>query len=941
MGVITEPARARRSAPTPYASWSARTAALHGILAALYEREASGVGQRVDTTLVQGFAAHDTWNWMIRHIVAQYPEAFTSGAASPTTAPSVPNNPLFFRLLVGLSADGRWMQFSQTTDAAVRRRSCACIGLDWMFDDPKWKTVPDFDDVEQRHEYCEHAARAVRAKTSAEWHGGVRRRARRVGRDLPPRHRAARPPAAACTTGRWSPSTTPTLGAVRQPGPMVAHARRDARAWSTARRPRSTSTRRRRVRAAARRPHRRRPAVEPTPPSAPPLDGVTVLELGTYYAAPYGATLLTDLGARVIKIEQLDGDPIRHIIPFPEVGAVKVLQGKESVAVDIHTDDGREIVHELVRRADAVLRVVPRRRGRAPRARPRRRCSRSTPTSCTSARPGYGVDGPCGHRPAFAPTIGAGSGLAYAQHRRVGTVSGPDLDVEVVKPAALRISAAAMGVGHADGFSRARRGDRAAARAARPATRRAGPGDADVDAAHRWRTCSSEDMVEYDGAPDPPHGRRRAARPLRALPPLRDRRRLGVPRRAGARRVGRRSSPRSRRTSTSPPTRASPTTTSARRTTTTSPRSLAGVSAGAAGEWENDLLAHDVGCLRVRRGAPDRQLFAEGGIGEDKGWITEVEHPVIGTHPRLMPLVDFSRSATVVQAERAVRRAHRRRAHRARLRRRSHRRAAHRRRDPLTGASDVVHRTRLVRRVRRRRPRPLLRRPGAQPPPAGDVPRAARRPRRSSASTGMGHVLTTKEAAMEAFRRPEVFSSAATVDTLAMGSVRPLIPLQIDPPDHLKYRKILDPLFAPRQMAALEEPVAALVNDLIDGFVERGECDFAERVLGAVPVAGVPHAARPAARPSSTLFLQMKDGIIRPDHVVGKPRDHAETLAYQNATGAVDLRLLRPACSTSARSSGATTSSAASSTPRSTASASPARTSSTSASCSSSPASTP
>ena len=57
---------------------------------------------------------------------------------------------------------------------------------------------------------------------------------------------------------------------------------------------------------------------------------------------------------------------------------------------------------------------------------------------------------------------------------------------------------------------------------------------------------------------------------------------------------------------------------------------------------------------------------------------------------------------------------------------------------------------------------------------------------------------------MEAFRRPEVFSSAATVDTLAMGSVRPLIPLQIDPPDHVKYRKILDPLFAPRRMAALE-----------------------------------------------------------------------------------------------------------------------------------------
>ena len=81
---------------------------------------------------------------------------------------------------------------------------------------------------------------------------------------------------------------------------------------------------------------------------------------------------------------------------------------------------------------------------------------------------------------------------------------------------------------------------------------------------------------------------------------------------------------------------------------------------------------------------------------------------------------------------------------------------------------------------------------------------------------GTGHMLTTREAAQECFRRPEVFSSAATQATLAMGTVRPLIPLQIDPPDHVKYRKILDPLFAPRHMAALETPVAALVHELID-----------------------------------------------------------------------------------------------------------------------------
>jgi crotonobetainyl-CoA:carnitine CoA-transferase CaiB-like acyl-CoA transferase len=68
-----------------------------------------------------------------------------------------------------------------------------------------------------------------------------------------------------------------------------------------------------------------------------------------------------------------------------------------------------------------------------------------------------------------------------------------------------------------------------------------------------------------------------------------------------------------------------------------------------ASAWEEQLLARDVGCVAVRAGSPDRQMFAEGGIGATKGWITEMAHPTFGTAPRLMPLVDFSRSTTVVR----------------------------------------------------------------------------------------------------------------------------------------------------------------------------------------------------------------------------------------------------------------------------------------------------
>ena len=93
MGVIIDrPGPAFCAAP--YTAFSGAQTALHGILAALLERERSGRGQRVDTTLVQGFAAHDTWNALIGHIARQYPEAFSQVGAGADDGASVPNNPL-------------------------------------------------------------------------------------------------------------------------------------------------------------------------------------------------------------------------------------------------------------------------------------------------------------------------------------------------------------------------------------------------------------------------------------------------------------------------------------------------------------------------------------------------------------------------------------------------------------------------------------------------------------------------------------------------------------------------------------------------------------------------------------------------------------------------------------------------------------------------------
>ncbi|HVA73652.1 MAG TPA: cytochrome P450 [Acidimicrobiales bacterium] len=112
-----------------------------------------------------------------------------------------------------------------------------------------------------------------------------------------------------------------------------------------------------------------------------------------------------------------------------------------------------------------------------------------------------------------------------------------------------------------------------------------------------------------------------------------------------------------------------------------------------------------------------------------------------------------------------------------------------------------------------------------------------------------------------ALQNPQVFSSA--MDAVDLGQKRPLIPLQVDPPDHVKYRRLLDPIFAPREMARIEGDVKELVNNLIDDFIERGECEFGAEFAIPLPSAVF---LKMMGMPISDLemFLQMKDGIIRP-----------------------------------------------------------------------------
>lgn len=90
-----------------------------------------------------------------------------------------------------------------------------------------------------------------------------------------------------------------------------------------------------------------------------PLTGVRVLDISTMIAGPYGASLLGDLGAEIIKIELPGkGDTSRNVGPWKGEEPLRwpgLSRNKKSLTLDFHKEEGKEIFKELVKKSDVVL----------------------------------------------------------------------------------------------------------------------------------------------------------------------------------------------------------------------------------------------------------------------------------------------------------------------------------------------------------------------------------------------------------------------------------------------------------------------------------------------------------------------------------------------------------------------------------------------------------
>ena len=153
-----------------------------------------------------------------------------------------------------------------------------------------------------------------------------------------------------------------------------------------------------------------------TEPSGP-LAGITVLDLSAYIAGPFGATLLADQGAEVIKVEPPIGDNLRKYpstLPEESRAFLGVNRGKRGVMLDLKDARDRERLLNLVRGADVLVHNF--RPGVAPRLGIAwEQLEPLNPRLILCTVTGYGEDGPMAEKAGYDQVLQSMTGICAFQ----------------------------------------------------------------------------------------------------------------------------------------------------------------------------------------------------------------------------------------------------------------------------------------------------------------------------------------------------------------------------------------------------------------------------------------------------------------------------------------------------------------------------------------------
>ena len=360
-------------------------------VAALIERQQSGLGQRVTVSGVHG-------------VMSSCPGSFVIDPSQPVATTDVGpggRHPTYSTYQCG---DGEWL-FMAALTPKFQANAFRTLGVGDLHADPRIDRVPSRLIMPENRVWVRKLiSEAFASRTRDEWlkaleigdcpsgplferedwldHPQIEANGLRVELDDSERGRVMMP--ALCIGLEKTP------GEIRTPASRLGEHTETAGRWQS------------------------RPAAPP-PASATsdgdhgrgPLAGIRVLDLGTILAGPYAGNLLASLGADVIKVESPAGDAFR------DTGFV-YNRGMRSLGIDLRHPDGQQAFHQLAATADAVLdnsRLGVAKRLKADYA----SLAAINPRIVTLSIAGFGENGPEAHRPAFDPVLQAMSGMMTAQ----------------------------------------------------------------------------------------------------------------------------------------------------------------------------------------------------------------------------------------------------------------------------------------------------------------------------------------------------------------------------------------------------------------------------------------------------------------------------------------------------------------------------------------------
>ncbi len=382
------------------ASYGAAMVAVQGILAALRALPVTGRGQHVETSLLDAIT-NQTTRWLLRPGETISLDVQPSKGRNENQATSSFSGGMCIEC-----GDGRWIMHSNIEPHLFRAWTHS-IGFDWIWEDARFKGAPRaFPDDRAKEELNRLVRERYREKSSAEWMQAFIENGDVAAEVMNSTQEGLRHPQVV-ENGHLVEVDDPRVGRVLQIGALVDMSETPAVIEAAAPRPGEHTQ------AVLAAPPRSNPPPKPTDVVLRrPLEGILVLELAGYYAAPFGATLLADLGARVIKIEPLTGDPFRNMGLWENMA--RPTQGKESITLNLKAKEGQAILQRLAAKADILMHNF------RPDVPPRLGFDYETlrkinPKLVYLYAASYGSTGPNAHRPAFNPTMGALSGNSVYQ----------------------------------------------------------------------------------------------------------------------------------------------------------------------------------------------------------------------------------------------------------------------------------------------------------------------------------------------------------------------------------------------------------------------------------------------------------------------------------------------------------------------------------------------